>query len=500
MDNFITTEVIRKVLAGEAVPGEEVAVSRGRSAPASRYRQMAQRGLALAALLFLAFCLFGLLVPAEWEELRVTGVRGEVWVTRGNERFLLSKKISAVRTSDAIEVGEYALLDLTYRDGTQLSFAGRAKAALDSPKAAPGKSVYLDRGTLTARVVKQPHGKPMIFDTPQAQATVLGTSLTLTASGRSTRLDVTEGRVNLSRQPDGASIQVSAGGYAIAGASSPGGILFSEGFEDENLAARGWYDNTFLSTASGGAIIGSSRAAEYRFLPGADTAISGGPIRRLFDETESVYLSYWVRYSANYVGSKSMTSTPEFLFMTNADHRWAGPSFNHLTAYIKQQDGMPFIALQDAENLNLAALGKDLTGMTENRAVAGGNGVLPQEQATSVNWYPIGGRLFRNVKEFRVGEDTFGTGRPYYSSTWQHVEVYLKMNTISGGVGQPDGVLRFWRDGKLLLDRNSVILRTGKHPQMKFNQFLIAPFMEQGSPVDQTLWIDEVVVGVEPPS
>jgi len=39
-----------------------------------------------------------------------------------------------------------------------------------------------------------------------------------------------------------------------------------------------------------------------------------------------------------------------------------------------------------------------------------------------------------------------------------------------------------------------VLLRTGAHPTMKFNQLLIGPYIGDGSPVDQSLWVDNLTV------
>src|SRR3989449_8148514 len=45
----------------------------------------------------------------------------------------------------------------------------------------------------------------------------------------------------------------------------------------------------------------------------------------------SVYLSYWVKYSANWVGSGQPYHPHEFLFLTNEDGAYIGPSATHLT-------------------------------------------------------------------------------------------------------------------------------------------------------------------------
>jgi ferric-dicitrate binding protein FerR (iron transport regulator) len=79
-----------------------------------------------------------------------------------------------------------------------------------------GKRITLDLGTLTAQVTKQPAGQAVIFETPHAEARVLGTRLTLIVTAASTRLEVREGRVRLTRRSDGASTDVGAGQFALA--------------------------------------------------------------------------------------------------------------------------------------------------------------------------------------------------------------------------------------------------------------------------------------------
>jgi hypothetical protein len=57
-------------------------------------------------------------------------------------------------------------------------------------------------------------------------------------------------------------------------------------------------------------------------------------------------------------------------------------------------------------------------------------------------------------------------------------------------------VERDWYDGKLVVDRTDVVLRSTDFPKMKFNQFLLAPYFGPGLlPHAQKLWIDELAVG-----
>jgi len=79
-----------------------------------------------------------------------------------------------------------------------------------------GKKLVLERGTLRAEVTPQPQDQPLVILTPHAEAKVLGTTLRLLVDPNKTRLDVMEGKVRLTRKPDGRSVDVASGHYAVA--------------------------------------------------------------------------------------------------------------------------------------------------------------------------------------------------------------------------------------------------------------------------------------------
>jgi hypothetical protein len=66
-------------------------------------------------------------------------------------------------------------------------------------------------------VAKQRRGHSLAIITPQAEARVLGTAFTLSASADTTRLVVTRGQVRLTRQADGAAVTVASGFFVVAG-------------------------------------------------------------------------------------------------------------------------------------------------------------------------------------------------------------------------------------------------------------------------------------------
>jgi hypothetical protein len=125
-----------------------------------------------------------------------------------------------VAAEDGVETGVEASVLLTYPDGTRVTLSpGTLLARVADP--GRGKVLRLSKGTLTVEAARQPADAPMILETPLAEARVLGTTLRLTVvpgERGSTRLDVTEGKVRLTRLADRKSVEVVAGHYAVAAA------------------------------------------------------------------------------------------------------------------------------------------------------------------------------------------------------------------------------------------------------------------------------------------
>jgi hypothetical protein len=267
-------------------------------------------------------------------------------------------------------------------------------------------------------------------------------------------------------------------------------VFFQEGFEDTAFASRGWYDapGGMLSTAER---YSGSRSLECRFTVGATKCPS--PARHLFAASDSVYLSYYIKHTANWVGSGRNYHPHMFNFVTNLDPAYIGPAYTHLTTYVEENNGYPVLAIQDSMNIDESRIGQDLTTITEQRAVAGCNG--DSDGYGRGDCYQSGA-VHRNAKFWRPASVYFDNtpGSATYKGDWHLVEAYFKLNSIVGGKGVRDGVIRYWFDGNLIVNHSDVVMRTGVHSTMRFNQFLLLPFIGDGSPADQTFWIDDVIV------
>jgi len=276
----------------------------------------------------------------------------------------------------------------------------------------------------------------------------------------------------------------------------PPGLLFEEDFENTSIASRGWYDNTNVQLSTVEHIAGSTASAQYHFLAGATSPTSGGAQRHKFTPSNSFYLSYYVKYSTNWVGSGTAYHPHEFYALSTLDGDWDGPSNNFLDVYVEhnyQNGGRPRIEIQDNKSVNYSygALPNNLIAVTENRSAGGCNGVVEANIFSECFNF---GTYWYNDKQLTgpvVFQPDPGVG---YKNNWNFVEAYFQLNTIVNGIGQADGVVQYWFNGTLILDRHDILFRTGAHPTLQFNQFLIAPYIGDGSPVDQSMWIDNLRV------
>jgi len=280
------------------------------------------------------------------------------------------------------------------------------------------------------------------------------------------------------------SLTAAAATLAVVAAAAPSRtVFFQENFDASDLSSHGWYDTTRLLLSPDHAGAGGT-SVEYRFAVGARKPTTGSPVRKKFPATDSVYLSYYVKYSANWVGSQKPYHPHELHLLTTMDDDWAGLSFTHLTFYIEENGGTPLVAIQDGKNVDQLRVGKSLTSTTERRAVAGCNGTS--------DGYPD--NCYRAAEGFVNEKKWKAPSKLFTDSRWRFVEAYVKLNTVAGGKGVNDGVVRYWLDRQLVIDHADVMLRTGATPTLQFNQIAIAPYIGDGSPVAQSMWIDDLTV------
>ena len=109
---------------------------------------------------------------------------------------------------------------LKYDDGTAVELG--PDSMVRDLSDARGRRLLVSVGVIESDIRKQPEGRPMVFSTPHAEATILGTKIRLTAGAdpkTGSTLEVREGRVRFTRLSDGAATDVEAGRAATASAS-----------------------------------------------------------------------------------------------------------------------------------------------------------------------------------------------------------------------------------------------------------------------------------------
>jgi hypothetical protein len=137
-----------------------------------------------------------------------------VSVERGTEFIPASIGLS-LKPADILRTGMNETAALTFgREHTRLDLHPGTELKL--AEMSRGKRFTLRVGKLEASAARQRPFRAMVIMTPQAEARVLGTKFTLLVDTNGTRLEVTEGKVRLTRASDGKAVKVTSGYYAPA--------------------------------------------------------------------------------------------------------------------------------------------------------------------------------------------------------------------------------------------------------------------------------------------
>jgi hypothetical protein len=246
--------------------------------------------------------------------------------------------------------------------------------------------------------------------------------------------------------------------------NKPAGLLFRESFDDSRLLKREWYDGEKFDIDTKNAQAGKGSLV-FHFPAKGTTPDNTRGARRLFEPSETIYLKFYLRLSKGW-GWTGRNYHPHLIqFMTTENGRWHGPAASHLTVYIEPVNGKLRLAAQDIQN-------KDQPhGLTQGPLRGGYNGQLYDSEEV----------LFKDDQ-------------------WHLVEALFQLNSLDTASDKPkaDGIVRGWFDGKQVIDRTDVVLRSTDFPKMKFNQLLVLPYFGPGLlPHEQTLWIDELAVGTQ---
>lgn len=243
-----------------------------------------------------------------------------------------------------------------------------------------------------------------------------------------------------------------------------GQILFRESFEDDLLEKRGWYDGTACRIAASAS--SGKGCIEYEWLKGVQLVQGSSAQRHLFKPEDEVYIRYYLKLSKNWQWTGVNWHPHLTHFMTTENSEFHGPAASHLTLYVEPVNGKLRLAATDIQNEKMPH------GLTQGPLKGGYNGML------------------YDSKEMLFNDDK-----------WHCIEARFKLNTLDMQHLKPnrDGVVQGWFDGKLVIDHTDVILRSADFPEMKLNQFILAPYFGPGLLNNgQKLWIDDLVVSTKP--
>ena len=138
-----------------------------------------------------------------------------------------AKDQSRVKADAVLEYGQdvYTVgrgkVVLRYDDGTLVTVG--PDAMVRDLSGAAGRRLFVSVGEIASDIRPQPAGQPMVFATPHAEATIVGTKIRLAAgkdAAAGTTLDVEEGKVRFQRLSDRAATDVGPGQSATASASA----------------------------------------------------------------------------------------------------------------------------------------------------------------------------------------------------------------------------------------------------------------------------------------
>jgi hypothetical protein len=282
--------------------------------------------------------------------------------------------------------------------------------------------------------------------------------------------------------------------FSVAASAPTANLLFSESFENTSWSSRGWYDSaTQGSIVAGGQ---SGNALQWSWTSGQTNPSNGGAIRNTFAATNEMYVSVYMKFDPTWRGSQQTYHPHIFLFPSTLDSEYSALADNYLNTYIEAVSDVgspytirPALAVQDSLRVNtsLGTPPNNITATTENRSVNHCNGYLSgQDSGTSQICYSMGGGSWYSATVWK------GSSTVIPKDQWVKVDTHFRMNTISGGIAQPDGIMRQWIDGVLWLDKNNIVYRTNQDATKEWDKVVLAPYIGDGSPITQTMWIDEL--------
>lgn len=154
---------------------------------------------------------------------RVVRVSGRVGVVRsGAPIWLRPEDIQdtpqPLQRGDRVQTGRGGSALLVLADGTEIRIRPKTEVVLFPD---PQGGIDLPFGSISANVTPQSPSDPLTFFTPDGEVRVLGTELELLSTPAHSEVAVTEGRVRVTRNSDGSTVEVSMRQFLSVAGSGP---------------------------------------------------------------------------------------------------------------------------------------------------------------------------------------------------------------------------------------------------------------------------------------
>ncbi len=281
-------------------------------------------------------------------------------------------------------------------------------------------------------------------------------------------------------------------GYAVTGIPVKDTKIMSESFENNSWTSRGWYDGTNSTGVTSGGHSGN--ALKWTFRESDTRPAQFSVLRQSFTDTDEFLLEYYLKFDAGWRGS-GKTYHPHFLhIISSEDSNYQGFARSNSNLYFeavaKQSSpfiNYPVIAHQDMYRTNSSAgnVPNNLITTTENRSANHCNTPSSLSGATGGNCYKSGdGWYSANLWNSAT------VNIP--AATWTKITVHIKHNTFTNGVGNFDGIMKLWVEDTLAISSTNVLYAAGAYEGAKWDKVALAPYIGDGSPIVQTMWIDEL--------
>jgi hypothetical protein len=272
---------------------------------------------------------------------------------------------------------------------------------------------------------------------------------------------------------------------------SKGTLLFSESFENDSWSSRGWYDGTnSTGTASNGY---SGSALRWEGASAATKPTGFSTIRNnLSQAVDEFLIEYYVKYDSGWQGSRQTYHPHLMHILSSDDTSYQGFAASNSNLYFESLSdtsspytNYPIIAHQDL--VRAVSDTNDLTDITEARSANECD--TPYEETGATN-----GVCYASGDNWYSSNTWKSQGISIPESDWVKITAYIKTNTFTAGVANFDGIMKLWVNDSLAIESNTVLYAAGGYEGATWNKIALAPWIGDGSPVNQTMWLDELEI------